>query len=139
MILFQKLTLGVAGLSALGIGLAITLAPHSFYASYGVVIGDDPSLLSEVRAPGANLAMLGVVIVAGAVRPSMARLSAALGAAVFWAFAAGRGVSLALDGAPDAGILIALAAEAAIGGLCLLALAHRPSSSMGDTARPAAA
>lgn len=122
MSLFQKLTLGAAGLTALCVGLAITFAPHSFYASYGVALSGDPTLLSELRAPGANLMMLGAVIFAGAVRPRMARLSAALGAAVFLAFAFGRMVSLALDGAPDSGIVAALILEIALGALCGLSL-----------------
>ncbi len=54
MTLFQKLTLSAAGLTALGIGLAITFAPHGFYAGYGIDLGTDPARLSELRAPGAT-------------------------------------------------------------------------------------
>ncbi|MDV7144976.1 DUF4345 domain-containing protein [Tropicimonas sp. TH_r6] len=127
--LFQKLTLGAAGLMALGIGLAITVIPHDFYAGYGISLGTDPTLLSELRAPGANLAALGAVVFAGAVHPGMARLSAALGAMLFLAFAFGRVVGLCLDGWPGESILAALAIEIVIGLLCLLALqvqGHRP-------------
>lgn len=120
--LFQKLTLGAAGLLALGIGLAITFAPHGFYASYGIALGSDPALLSEMRAPGANLAALGAVIFAGVWRSGMARLSAALGTLLFLAFAFGRMVGIAVDGLPGRGILTALAIEIVIGVLCLLAL-----------------
>ena len=31
-------------------------APRAFYAGYGVALGSDPSLLNELRAPGAALA-----------------------------------------------------------------------------------
>ncbi|WP_068116400.1 DUF4345 domain-containing protein [Tropicimonas marinistellae] len=120
--LFQKMSLCAAGLTALGIGLAITFAPHGFYAGYGIVLGTDPTLLSELRAPGANLAALGAVIFAGALRPGAARLSAMLGTIVFLAFAFGRLVSVALDGWPGEGIVAALAIELAIGLLCLFAL-----------------
>lgn len=120
--LFRRLTLGVAGASALGVGLAIALAPRVFYGGYDVDLGDDPSFLSELRAPGANLAMLGAVIFAGALRPKMAQIGAALGAAVFLAFAAGRLVGLALDGPPSAVIVAALVFEAVVGVLCLLVL-----------------
>lgn len=125
MSLSQKLTLSAAGLSALGVGLAITFAPHAFYAGSGVEIGHDPNLLSELRAPGANLAMLGAVIFAGVFRPELARRSAALGAAVFLAFAFGRVVGVAIDGPPGSGMLGALAFEVVIGALCLLALRRR--------------
>ncbi|MCI4663679.1 MAG: DUF4345 domain-containing protein [Neomegalonema sp.] len=118
--IFERATLGVAGTTALAIGAAIALAPHSFYASYGISLGSDASLMSELRAPGLNLAALGALIVAGAVRASLTRLSAGLGALVFLAFAMGRGVSFMLDGAPAASILAAFAIEAVFGGLCLL-------------------
>ena len=126
-IFFEKLTLGVAGLTALGIGLAITLAPRVFYAGYGIELGADARLLSELRAPGASLASLGVVIFAGALRPGMARVSAALGAIVFLAFATGRIVSMAVDGWPGGSIVTALVIEIAIGLLCLLAMVKQRS------------
>lgn len=125
MSLFRKLVLAAAGLSGLGIGLAIAFAPHAFYSGYGVALGGDPTLLSELRAPGANLAMLGAVIFAGVLRPSMTPLSAGLGAAVFLAFAFGRGVGIVLDGWPGSGILAALIIELVLGGLCLLAQPRR--------------
>lgn len=124
--LIHRATLGAAGLTALGIGLAITLAPHGFYAGYGIDIGSDPAQLSELRAPGACLAALGAVILAGAWRSGMARLSAALGALVFLAFACGRLVGLALDGPPGNAILAALGIELGIGALCLLTLRRQP-------------
>jgi len=121
MTLFQRLTLCAAGLTALGIGLAITFAPHGFYAGYGIDLGTDPKWLSELRAPGANLAALGAVILVGALRPGMARFSAMLGTVVFLAFAFGRMASIVLDGWPGEGILAAFAIELVIGLLCLSA------------------
>ena len=115
----HKLILGAAGLTALGIGLGITFMPQDFQASYGIVANTNPAALSELRAPGANLAMLGAVILAGAVRTGMAGLSAALGTLVFFAFAGGRLVSLALDGWPGEAIASALVIELVFGGLCL--------------------
>jgi transposase InsO family protein len=43
-------------LTALTIGAFILFAPHAFYGSYGITLGEDASLLSELRAPGAGLA-----------------------------------------------------------------------------------
>ncbi|SFI65218.1 DUF4345 domain-containing protein [Celeribacter neptunius] len=131
MSIFAKLTLGAAGLTALGIGLAITFVPHGFYTGYGLDIGSDPARLSELRAPGANLAALGAVIFAGALRPALARLSAALATLVFLAFAFGRAVSWPLDGWPGDKIASAFALEILLGGLCLLvwrSLARRPGT-----------
>ena len=119
--LSQTLTLGAAGLTALAVGLAILLSPQAFYAGQGISLAPfaGPALLSELRAPAAALAALGAAILAGALRPRLAHSAAALGALVFLAFASGRLLGLALDGAPGAGILAALAVELALGGLCL--------------------
>jgi hypothetical protein len=119
---FQKLTLGAGGMLALGIGAAIVIAPVSFYAIYGISLEDDPNLLSELRAPGANLAALGGLILVGVMRPSRFRFSAVLGATVFLAYAFGRLMSMALDGMPTSGLVQATAIEFVIGVLCLAAL-----------------
>lgn len=116
---YQKLTLGVAGLIASGIGVAITAIPHAFYATSGISLGTDVNLINELRAPGASLVALGAIIFAGSIRPQMASLSAFLGATMFLAYAFGRLVSLALDGMPDSSLLAAAAIEIVVGGLCL--------------------
>jgi hypothetical protein len=48
--------LTVSGLLLLAIGSTILFVPHAFYASDGIVLGNNPSLLSEIRAPGGLLA-----------------------------------------------------------------------------------
>lgn len=121
----EKLALGVAGLTALGIGGMITLAPHAFYASYGIALGDNPSLLSELRAPGAGLAALGILMLVGIWRASVAQMAMAAALVVFLAFPAGRVVGLAMDGMPSLGILAALALEIAIAAFCLFAFRRR--------------
>jgi hypothetical protein len=117
----QKIALGIAGVSALGIGAAITFIPHAFYASYGIALWSDPSLLSELRAPGAGLAALGAVMLAGIVRQSLSEVALVAALVVFLGFPAGRIVGLALDGMPSAGILAALVFELAVAALCLFA------------------
>ena len=121
-LMFTRLTLGVAGARARGIGAAITLGPDAFYGSYGIVLTASPDLYSEIRAPGANLAVLGAVMCIGALKPDWRRFSAALGTCVFFAYAAGRMVGIALDGMPSEAILLARAIERVLGGLCALAL-----------------
>ena len=131
MTLLQKIALGIAGFTSLSIGAFILAAPHSFYASYGIVLGQDPSLLSELRAPGAGLAAFGGVILAGIVRPEMRQASVVAALTVFLAFPAGRMIGLAIDGVPSSGILGALALEVAIAALCIFAFrrAARPAIS----------
>jgi hypothetical protein len=117
----QQIALGIAGVSALGIGAAITIAPHAFYAGYGITLGSAPSLLSELRAPGAGLAVLGAVMLAGIVRRSLTEAAFIAALVVFLGFPAGRIVGLLLDGLPSAGILAALVFELAVAALCLVA------------------
>ena len=117
----QIIALGLAGITALGIGSLILVAPHAFYAGYGIDPGRDASLLSEMRAPGACLAALGAVMLAGIVRPALRHAAVVAALTVFLAFPAGRVVGLAVDGMPSGGILGALVLEIAIAALCLVA------------------
>lgn len=118
---FQKACLFVAGLTAIGIGAIILVVPHAFYASYDIALGNDVSLLSDVRAQAANLAVLGAIMFAGIVRPAWSRLSVAAALTVFLAFPLGRFVGIATDGLPSAAILTAFGIEIAIAVLCLVA------------------
>ncbi len=117
----QNIALGIAGVTALGIGSFILVAPHAFYASYGILLGQDASLLSELRAPGAGLAAFGAVMLAGIVRPALRQAAVVAALTVFLAFPAGRVVGLAFDGIPSSGIVGALVLELAIAALCLFA------------------
>jgi hypothetical protein len=117
----QKVALGLSGATSLGIGAFILAAPHAFYASYGIALGPDPSLLSELRAPGAGLAASGAIILAGIFRQALAQVAVAVALVVFLAFPAGRLVGIAVDGLPSPGILAALALELAIAAFCLFA------------------
>ncbi|WP_425049424.1 DUF4345 domain-containing protein [Psychromarinibacter sp. S121] len=122
---FEKFTLGIAGITALSIGAYILAAPHAFYASYGIALGNDASLLSELRAPAAGLAVSGGLMLAGIVRRALAQVAVMLTLIVYTAFPAGRLLGLALDGMPSGGILGALAVEVAIAALCLFAFRRR--------------
>lgn len=123
--LLEKITLGISGLTAVGIGSFIMVAPHAFYASYGITLGDNASLLSELRAPAAGLITLGVFMLTGIWRTAMAQLAVAASLIVFLAFPAGRLIGVAVDGMPSGGIIGALVLEIAIAILCILAFSRR--------------
>ena len=118
----QKTALGLAGVTALVIGVSISLLPHLFYASYGVTLGDDPNLLSELRAPGAGLALMGGLMVSGLFHPPLAAAGFGAAFAVYLGFPLGRIVGIALDGLPSGGILSALAVEVLIAALLLVSV-----------------
>ncbi len=121
----RRLVLGISGLAAITVGLAITLDPQAFYASYGIVLTPQPNLMSELRAPAANLAVLGLIILSGALYKRITHSAALLGTAVFLAFAMGRVVSLVLDGRPSDSILAAFGIEVVLALLCLWVAAPR--------------
>ncbi|MFZ7094506.1 DUF4345 domain-containing protein [Primorskyibacter sp. 2E233] len=137
--LFEKIALGLSGLTALTIGAFILFAPHAFYTSYGITLGQDASLLSELRAPGAGLASFGLLMLLGIWRHAILPIGMAAALTVFIAFPAGRLVGLAVDGMPSGSIIAALVVEVVIAVLCLAAFRRRlwlPAPGF-STAKPA--
>ena len=122
---FEKIALGISGATALGVGGGILFAPQAFYASYGIPIGGDVSLLSELRAPGAGLAGFGLLMLLGIWRHTVQPAAMMISLTVFIAFPAGRLVGIAVDGIPSGGILGALVTELVIAALCLGAFRQR--------------
>lgn len=129
---FQKLTLGVAGLTAISVGTFILTLPHAFYTSYGINLGPDPDLLSELRAPGAALAAFGGIMLSGLFYRDWVRHSIVTAMVVFFAFPVGRIVGILADGMPSGSVTGALAVEVAIGLLLFLAFgpSRRPTASL---------
>jgi len=128
---FQKITLGVSGVTALAIGTLITLAPHALYASYGITLEQDTNLLNELRAPGAGLAAFGALMLAGVFRAAMAPIALAVALTVYLAFPAGRIVGIAMDGMPSGSVIGALAFEIVVAGL--LIAAFKPTRTAGSS------
>ena len=128
---FQKITLGIGGVTALAIGTLITLAPHTFYASYGITLGQDPNLLNELRAPGAGLAVFGALMLSGVFRAAMAPIALAVALTVFLAFPVGRIVGIVMDGMPSGSVIGALAFEIIIAALLLFAF--KPTRTAGSS------
>ena len=79
----QTILLTITGLIALLIGSLIAIDPVEFYSSYGITLAGNTDMLSELRAPGTNLAVLGAVILIGAWIKSMRLVSLLIGLIVF--------------------------------------------------------
>lgn len=120
----QGIALSIAGVTALAIGAMILFAPRAFYASYGIALGPNPNLLSELRAPGAGIAVLGSTMLAGLVRERWVPFAIAAATTIYLAFPLGRLVGIVVDGVPNISVLGALAIEVAIGALCVIAFAR---------------
>lgn len=123
--LFEKFALGLSGITALTIGAFILFTPHAFYASYGISLGKDASLLSELRAPGAGLAGFGLLMLLGIWRHPILPVAMASALTIFTAFPAGRLVGLTVDGMPSGSVIGALVVELIIAALCFTAFRWR--------------
>lgn len=117
-----KLLLLASGLIASGIGAAILFAPAAFHAIYGIELGNDPSLASEIRAPGGALLISGLVMLTGVFVARFAFASTLIAAAVYLAYGLSRLLSIAIDGWPDSGLVEATIFELTIGTVSLFAL-----------------
>ena len=101
----------IAGLLLLAIGGAILLAPHALHGSNGIALGDNPNLLSEIRAPGGLLANSGIFILIGAFRRELRSRSIQLTTLVYGSFGIARLVSIWLDGLPSSSLVAATMLE----------------------------
>ena len=117
-----RIFLFLSGLLLLGIGSAILLVPHAFHAGNGIVLGDDPSLLSEVRAPGGLLTASSILILFGTFRRSLRSLAMGLTVLVYGSFGLARLLGLALDGMPSSGLVGSTAIELIVAAIGLLIL-----------------
>ena len=117
----QMAVLFVAGLTACAIGTFIAVSPQAFYLSYGIDLRGNFDLLSELRAPGTNLAALGGLMMAGLFKPALRPTAAIASMLVFTAFAVGRVLGIILDGVPSTAIQLALAIELTIAAACFFA------------------
>lgn len=117
--LIARIVLGASGLLLLGIGSAVLFDPGSFAASNGIVLPDNASLLSEIRAPGGMLMSTGVLIIFFAIRAAYLHVGYALSALVYCSYGAARIVGILSDGLPSASLTQAMVVELLLGGLCL--------------------
>lgn len=115
----------ISGPLAIGIGALLLAAPQILHASHGVILGSDPNLLSEIRAPGAALMGTGGLMLLGLWRPEHRAPALLLGATVYGAYGLARLISGLVDGVPETGLIAAAGIEAAVASLCLVALRPR--------------
>jgi hypothetical protein len=120
--LLHRILLVVSGLIAIGIGATILLTPAQFHARQDILLAQDANLLSEIRAPGGALLVLGALMLSGGFVHALSRTATSVAAAVNLSYGASRLLSLVLDGLPAAGLLGATALELTLGLASLFAL-----------------
>lgn len=111
----MKVVLFLSGAIASTIGGLILTAPEIFYATYGISVGSDPSILNETRASGGLLFAMGVLVIAGAFVPALTLTSGLVAVLVYLSYGLSRFLGFALDGWSNAGLVDAAIVEIAIG------------------------
>jgi len=117
-----KAILIISGLIASGIGVAILFAPVDFYATYGIELGNNFSLLNETRASGGALLTSGLLIVSGAFVDKLAFTAVLVSTLLYLSYGLSRVMSIAIDGIPAEGIVQAAVLELITGLVCAFAL-----------------
>ena len=117
-----KSILIISGLIASVIGATILLAPVAFYATYGIELGGNPSLLNEIRAPGGALLVSGVLIISGAFVSKLTFTAVVVSTLLYLSYGLSRVISIAIDGMPVEGLVQAAILEIVIGMACVFTL-----------------
>ncbi len=125
LVVTQQALLLVAGALLTLIATLIIASPVSFYAANEIELGGNVSLLNELKAPAGMLLTAGLFMLAAVFIRGLTATAMALGALIYLSYAASRGVSMALDGVPAAGLVQAAALETVIGLACVAVLAMR--------------
>jgi hypothetical protein len=121
----SRLFLAVAGLTGIGLGSMILLAPVAFYAGYGLDLAGQVTLLNELRSHGLSLLAAGLFIGTGAFMARLATPAMLVAAVVYLGYGLSRLVALVLDGQPADGLLLAMAVELAAGTLATILYLRR--------------
>ena len=117
-----KTLLIISGLIVSVIGVAILFSPIAFYASYGIELGSNVSLLNEIRALGGALLACGILIMSGALVDKLAFTAVVLATLLYLSYGLSRVISIAIDGMPVEGIVQVAVLEIIIGLACVFAL-----------------
>jgi hypothetical protein len=115
-----KSLLLTSGLLAAGIAVTIIFAPDAFYTGYGIDAGSNVSLANELKAPAGMLLIAGLLILAGVIRAELTVASLGTATVTFLSYGLSRLLSMAIDGVPHSGLVIAAMLEIAIGMICLM-------------------
>ncbi|MCG8490565.1 MAG: DUF4345 domain-containing protein [Sneathiellales bacterium] len=108
-------TLLLAGLMLIGVGGIMMVAPDVLHAKNGVILGSDPNLLSEIRAPGGFLLSAGGLIVASVILRRMQCHALAFTALIYGSFGIARLYAMNVDGVPVQSLVFVTGLEIGVG------------------------
>jgi hypothetical protein len=117
-----KTILFISGLIGIGVGGAILFMPITFFATSGIDLSGNVSLLNEIRPSGGALLASGMLILLGVFVAKLTFTSLVLSILLYLSYGISRILSITIDGIP-AGILVMVAGlEIVIGLVCVFAL-----------------
>jgi len=117
-----KVILFISGFIAIGIGATILTMPVAFYATSGINLHGNVSLLNEVRASGGALLACGILITLGAFIARLTFTSVVISSLLYLSYGLSRMMSVVIDGMPVDSLIQALVLELVIGLVCIVAL-----------------
>ncbi len=127
-----KTTLLISGAIGAGIGSEILFSPVAFHATSGIELGNDISLLNEVRASGGALLASGILIMLGAFVARLTFVSLVISALLYLSYGVSRILSMVVDGTPDELLVQVAFLEIAIGLVCGFMLFRYRAKSVSD-------
>ncbi len=109
------IALGIAALVAVVVGAASMFTPVSFALGNGTDVAGDVNAMSEMRAAGGAILLAAAIMLAGLVRSRLRPLAMSVATLLFLGYGGGRAFAVLIDGVPHSVLLVALAAEIAVG------------------------
>lgn len=117
-----KVILFISGLIGAVIGGLILFTPVSFYAMSGIDLGQNISLLNEVRAAGGALLACGLFIMTGTFVDKLRFTATVISTLLYMSYGLSRVMSMVVDGIPANDLVQAAVLEMFIGSICVIAL-----------------
>lgn len=132
----QTTVLLLAGTLLIVIGALILTLPVDFYASNNIELEANVSLLNELKAPAGLLLAAGAFMIGAIFVRSQVDTALWLAALIYLSYAVSRFTSMAVDGAPAAGLVQAALIESVVGLGCLAVLMIGRTSTRRGLERP---
>ena len=117
-----KFILFLSGLLLIIIGGAFLFIPVEFSAKDGIELGNNISLLSNVRSASGVVMGSGILIMLGAFFPKLSFTSTVVSIVVFLSYGLSRILAIVMDGMPAEGLVKATVVEMILGLVSVFAL-----------------
>lgn len=112
--------LALSGALLIFVGTSIIVSPANFFGANNIDLGESISLLNELKAAAGLLLAAGIFMIKTIIVRIKSDEALWLAALIYLSYAVSRSVSMAVDGVPASGLVLATALEASLGLTCLV-------------------